>query len=68
MYLKKEKVLTSRVPTEEKFSDLIINKDEKTIGESTKPPGRPVGRERQGFKKSSQQITGYVLIFEYIFL
>lgn len=41
---KKEKILTSRVPTEEKFSDFIINKDEKTVGERTKPPARPVGK------------------------
>lgn len=40
-------VLTSWVPAEEKFPDLIINKDEKTIGKSTKPPGRPVGETKE---------------------
>lgn len=31
---------TSRVPAKEKFSDLIINEDEETVWECTKPPGR----------------------------
>ena len=45
--LLRETTLTSRVPTEEKFSDLIINKDEKTVGECAKPPGRSVGMTRE---------------------
>lgn len=40
-------LLTSRVPAEEKFSDLIINKDEETIGESAEPPGWPVCKRRE---------------------
>lgn len=43
----KPKMLTSRVPAEDKFSNLIIYKDEKTIGKSTKPPARPVGKTRK---------------------
>ena len=50
--LRVKQILTSRVPTEEKFSDFIINKDKETIGECTEPPARPVGktREEQGLK------------------
>lgn len=40
-------IRTSRVPAEEKFSDLIINEDEETVGESTEPPGRPVDKRRE---------------------
>lgn len=43
----KRETPTSRVPTEKKFSDFIINKDEETIGECTKPPGRPVDKTKE---------------------
>lgn len=38
-------IRTSRVPAEEKFSDLIIDEDEETVGESTEPPGWPVDKK-----------------------
>lgn len=41
------KTLTTRVSTEEKFSNFIVYKDEKTIGKCTKPPCGPVGKTRE---------------------
>lgn len=47
LYNELERTCTSRVPAEEKFSDLIINKDEEAVWESTEPPGRPVDKTRE---------------------
>lgn len=57
---KQKTLLTSRVPAEDKFSNLIIYKDEKAIRESTKPPAWPVGktRKQKGFKIIAIICTG----------
>ena len=37
-------MLTTRISPQDELSDLIIDKDEETVGEGTEPPGRS-GRE-----------------------
>lgn len=52
--------ITSRVPSKDKLSDFIINKDEKRVWEGTEPPTEPVYRAQNINQRSRQEITVYL--------
>lgn len=43
-------LLTSWVPPQDEFTDLIINEDKKAVGEGTEPPQDPEGEHKAQMK------------------
>lgn len=41
-----QNLLTSWVPAQDEFTDLIVNKDEKAVGKGTEPPEDPEEEHR----------------------